>query len=83
MHSNDMKNIFLAGLSNLPAILVAIDTKMLITIISAIVLPILFFAVGKTVDVCLQIHFKRKERLTALLIEKEAAKLAKEANDEN
>lgn len=60
--SSDMKNLFLAGFCNTPAFLMAADTKTLITIISAIVLPILFFAIGKTVDVLLQIHFKRREQ---------------------
>ena len=30
--------------------------------ISAIVLPVLFFTIGKTIDVLLQIYLKRKDR---------------------
>ena len=83
MHSNDMKNFLLAGFSTSPATILALDTKTLITVISAIVLPVLFFAIGKTIDVCLQLHFKRRERMNTLLIEATATKIAKESTDEN
>lgn len=57
---NDMKNFLLAYFSTVSSVLAAVETRTLITIISAIVLPILFFAIGKTVDVLLQIHLNKK-----------------------
>jgi hypothetical protein len=58
---NDSKNILLAWISSASVFFEAIETRTLITIISAIVLPILFFAIGKTVDVLLQIHFRNRD----------------------
>ncbi|MGI8812141.1 MAG: hypothetical protein ACR2IH_06385 [Pyrinomonadaceae bacterium] len=56
---NDIKNISLAWISTTTSICTAIESKTAITIVSAIVLPVIFFAVGKTVDVLLQIYFRR------------------------
>ena len=58
---NDLKNILIAWISTSPSILTAIETKTVITIVSAIILPILFFTIGKTVDVLLQIYFRNRE----------------------
>ncbi|MEP7213499.1 MAG: hypothetical protein ABI791_10505 [Acidobacteriota bacterium] len=58
---NDIKNISIAWLSTVTSVFTAIEARTVITIISAVVLPIVFFAIGKTVDVCLQIHFRRTE----------------------
>ncbi len=58
---NDTKNILLAWVSSLSSVFTALETRTWITIISAIVLPIVFFAAGKTVDVLLQIYFRRRE----------------------
>jgi hypothetical protein len=58
---NDTKNILLAWFSTTSTILAAFDTAAWISVISAIVLPILFFAIGKTVDVVLQIHFRNRD----------------------
>jgi hypothetical protein len=57
---HDFKNILLAWLSSTSAVLTAIEAKTFITIVSAIVLPTIFFALGKAVDVCLQIHLRRR-----------------------
>lgn len=57
---NDTKNILLAWASTSTSLFAAIETRTWITVISAIVLPIVFFAIGKTVDVLLQIYFRRK-----------------------
>lgn len=56
---NDIKNIVLACLSSATSVFAAVESRALITIISAIVLPVIFFAIGKTVDVLLQIHLHR------------------------
>lgn len=63
-----MKNICLATLSSATSFFTVIETQTLITIISAIVLPIFFFCVGKAVDVLVQVRFrqmaeKRKARM--------------------
>jgi hypothetical protein len=53
----DIKNILLAFYSYWLPVVFAIDVSM----ISAIVLPIVFFAVGKAIDIGLQIYFRSKE----------------------
>lgn len=58
---NDTKNILLAWISSLSSFFAAIEAGTLITIISAVVLPVVFFALGKTVDVLLQMYFQRRE----------------------
>lgn len=59
---NDIKNIFIAWISAGSPVLAAISSEPGITILSAIILPIVFFAVGKTIDVLLQIYFRERER---------------------
>jgi len=59
---NDTKNILLAWVSSLSSFFAAVETGTLITIISAVVLPVVFFAVGKTVDVLLQVYFERRKK---------------------
>lgn len=59
---HDFKNILIAWLSSATAVFTAIETKTLITIISAIVLPILFFSIGKTIDVLLQIYLRNRDK---------------------
>lgn len=61
MTMSDGKNLSLAAFSSLYTFATAIETQTLITITSAIVLPILFFAVGKAADLCVQLYFRRKE----------------------
>jgi len=58
---NDTKNILLAWISSVSSIFTAIEARTWITLISAIVMPVVFFTLGKTVDVLLQIYFKRRE----------------------
>ena len=58
---HDLKNITLAWISTITSVFAAVETRNLITIFSAIVLPIIFFTIGKTVDVCLQIYFERRK----------------------
>ena len=57
---NDIKNILIAWVSSSSSILTAIETKTVITVVSAIILPILFFTIGKSVDVLLQIYFRNR-----------------------
>ena len=59
---HDLKNIFIAWTSSITSVMTAVEAKTLITVISAIVLPIIFFTIGKTIDVALQIYLRKKER---------------------
>lgn len=59
---NDLKNIFLAWVSAGSPVLAVVSSEPGITILSAIILPIVFFAIGKTIDVLLQIHFRGRDR---------------------
>lgn len=57
---HDIKNFYLAWLTTVP-ILSAVESKTLITVISAIILPIVFFTIGKTADILLQIYFQNRQ----------------------
>lgn len=57
---HDYKNIFIAWISTASSLFAAIEMKSLLTIISAIVLPVIFFTIGKTVDVAVQVYFRRR-----------------------
>ncbi|MEQ1921014.1 MAG: hypothetical protein ABL952_00765 [Pyrinomonadaceae bacterium] len=59
---NDTKNIFLAWASSITSVMAALETRDVITIVSAIVLPVIFFTVGKTIDVLLQIHLRKRDK---------------------
>ena len=58
---NDTRNALLAWVSSLTSLFAAIDTRDLLTIISAVVLPVVFFTVGKTVDVLVQLYLRRQK----------------------
>lgn len=58
---NDLKNILIAWLCTSSSIFAAIEAKTVITILSAIVLPVLFFIIGKSVDVLLQIYMRNRD----------------------
>jgi hypothetical protein len=57
----DIKNFYLAWLSSLP-VMFAIESRTLITVISAIILPIVFFAIGKAADIALQVYLHNREK---------------------
>lgn len=61
---SDTRNAFLAWASSLASVFAAIETRDLITIISAIVLPVIFFTIGKSVDVLLQVYLRRRDSVT-------------------
>ena len=56
---NDTKNILLAWVSAGTTLLTPLGGG-LMPLVSAVVLPIIFFAVGKTVDVLVQLYVNRK-----------------------
>ncbi len=53
---NDAKNILIAWLSAGSPLLAAAASETGVTILSAVVLPILFFTIGKAIDVLLHIY---------------------------
>lgn len=59
---NDTKNILLAWASSLTPIFASIEGHTLVTLVSAVILPIAFFAIGKTIDVLLQIYLKKEKK---------------------
>jgi hypothetical protein len=60
---HDVKNVFIAWTCSATSLFAAVETGTLITILSAVVLPIIFFTIGKSVDVALQMYFRfRDER---------------------
>ncbi|MEO7673871.1 MAG: hypothetical protein ABIU09_07320 [Pyrinomonadaceae bacterium] len=58
---NDIKNILIAWISSSSSILTAIETTTVINVLSAIVLPLMFFTIGKTVDVLVQIYLRNRD----------------------
>ena len=58
---SDYKNILLAWVSTASSVFAAVEMKTVLTIISAIVLPVIFFTIGKTADVGVQVYFKKRE----------------------
>lgn len=56
----DHRNVLLAWASTVTSIAAVIDMSKWLTFVSAVVLPIVFFAVGKTIDVVVQIHLRRR-----------------------
>ena len=59
---NDTKNILLAWISSLTSIITTIEAGTFISLVSAIVLPIMFFTLGKTIDLAIQIYLKRRDK---------------------
>jgi hypothetical protein len=57
----DIKNIVLAWFSTATGLLAVATDRLTLTVISVIVLPIVFFLIGKTVDVLLQIYLHRRK----------------------
>jgi hypothetical protein len=58
---HDVKNFLLAWISGVSTIYATFEAKAFSAFISAVLLPVLFFAAGKAIDVCLQVYFKRRE----------------------
>lgn len=56
---NDTKNILLAWTSTVTTLFAAIESRTLLSVISAIVMPIVFFAIGKAIDVTVQIYLRK------------------------
>ena len=57
----DIKNFYLAWISSVP-VMFAVGSQTLITVISAIILPIVFFAIGKAADIALQIYLDNRRK---------------------
>ena len=59
---NDIKNIFIAWASSTTSVFAAIEYRELVTIVTAIVLPVVFFTIGKTVDVAVQLYLNKRRK---------------------
>ena len=57
---HDIKNFYLAWITTIPYIF-ATESSAVISVVSAIVLPTIFFAIGKTADIILQIYFRLRD----------------------
>lgn len=58
---NEFKNLIISAIFSSPAVYIAVSSPSALTIISSIILPIVFFVVSKIVDVYIQIYVKRKK----------------------
>jgi hypothetical protein len=58
---NDLKNLTLAWVSSTSSVFAAVEAKTRMTVMSAVILPIIFFALGKTVDVIVQVYLRRRD----------------------
>ena len=56
------RNFLLSTLVSMPAMLAAVEIQTWISIVSAVVLPVLFFCVGKGIDVYVQVYLKERRR---------------------
>lgn len=74
---NDFKNILLAYAASASSLFAAIETRTLITIISAVVLPVLFFTIGKAIDVGLQIYLHRRKFASTRVAELQRSEICK------
>ena len=77
---NDLKNLTLAWISSASSLFAAIEAKTLITVTSAIILPIIFFALGKTVDVLLQIYLSNRDKGRGAVSKDESAGIKDESD---
>lgn len=57
----NLKATFLSAFPTLPAFVFAVEAPSRTSVLVTIILPILFFTVSKTVDVFMQIYFRRQE----------------------
>lgn len=62
---NDTKNILIAWVSSASSLLAAVEYREVVTILSAVVLPVVFFAIGKTVDVLVQVYLDRRRDMNS------------------
>ncbi len=60
MTDSNVNNITISSLSGMPALFVAVESQTALSIASAVVLPVLFFILGKTADILLQIYLKKR-----------------------
>lgn len=58
---DNLKTSIISLFPSSPAFYFALESPTALTIITSIVLPILFFIISKTVDVAVQIYFKNKK----------------------
>jgi hypothetical protein len=59
---HDFKNILIAWISSATTILLAMTDGDTLYIVSAVILPVIFFTLGKTIDVLLQMYLDGKRK---------------------
>lgn len=59
---NYTNNAVIAFFASTPAFLMAVETPIMVTIISAIFLPIAFFLAGKGIDVFVKIYLEKQKK---------------------
>lgn len=59
---NDLKSLVITAIPSSPAFYAAFSAPSTWTIITSIILPVVLFILSKTVDVLVQIYFKRKQK---------------------
>lgn len=60
MTDSNVNNITISSLSSVPAFFFATESQSYLSVVPAIVLPVIFFLLGKTADIVLQIYLKRR-----------------------
>lgn len=58
---DNLKHTILTAFPSFPAFVFAVEAPSKFTIITSIILPIVFFIISKSVDVLLQLYLKRKK----------------------
>lgn len=61
MFLDNLKNLIVSLVPTSPALYLALENPSFGKTITTIILPIVFFIIGKTADLCVQIYFRRQE----------------------
>ena len=59
---NDIRNLTLAWACTTTCFAAAVETGALISVISSIILPVVFFALGKAIDLTARYYLTRRDR---------------------
>lgn len=57
---NEFKSLIISAIPSSPAVYFAFENPSMLTIVTSIILPVVLFICSKTVDVLVQVYFKRK-----------------------
>jgi len=59
---HELKTFFITTFPSVPAVLAAVESPSARSVLTAVVMPCVFFAISKTVDVLVQIYLKRRSK---------------------